>query len=279
MIVLFGTKKWGYPWVRVTVNHKIVFAFRIFSHFVIKTIRFQYQKVINLPAHHQAMKSLNTRNSDEKIPVGKIICLAQNYHKHAEEMRSTVPPLPYFFLKPATSLIPDGGTILLPPLSKCVHHEVELYFVIKEEGKSIPREKADEYILGYGLLFDITARDIQSEGKKSGRPFGISKSFDTFAPLSAMTPAEVVGGWREAQDLEIRLETNGELRQHSSTKFMMFTIDRLVEFLSSVMTLERGDIIATGTPEGVSEIVDGDILYGEIQRLGSLTAKVKRLAD
>lgn len=225
------------------------------------------------------MKFLNIRNSGETIPVGKVICLAQNYHKHAVEMRSTVPPLPYFFLKPGTSLIPDGGTILLPPLSNCVHHEVELYFVIGKEGKSIPREKVDEYILGYGLLFDITARDIQSEGKKSGRPFGISKSFDTFAPLSTMTPAEEIGSWRDAQDLEIRLETNGELRQHSSTKFMMYTIDKLVEFLSSVMTLERGDIIATGTPEGVSEIVDGDVLHGEIEKLGSLTAKVKRLAD
>jgi len=225
------------------------------------------------------MKSLTIRGSDETIAVGKVICLAQNYHKHAVEMRSTVPPLPYFFLKPRTALIPDGGTILLPPLSKCVHHEVELYFVIGKGGKNIPREKANEHILGYGILFDITARDIQSEGKKSGRPFGISKSFDTFAPISAMTLAGELEGWKDAKDLEIKLKTSGELRQHSSTKFMMFTIDKLVEFLSSVMTLEKGDIIATGTPEGVSEIVDGDVLEGEIEKLGTLTAKVERPGD
>ncbi len=222
------------------------------------------------------MKFLTVRDSDERIPVGKLICLAQNYHKHAQEMNSTVPALPYFFLKPKTSLIPDGETILLPPLSQCVHHEVELYFVIGKEGKNIPREKVDEYIAGYGILFDITARDIQTEGKKSSRPFGISKSFDTFAPISPMTPAGVVGGWKKAQNLKITLKTSGELRQESSSSFMMFKIDKLIEFLSQVMTLEPGDIIATGTPEGVSEIVDGDLLEGAIDKLGTLTARVKR---
>jgi len=224
------------------------------------------------------MKFLTVRDSPGKARVGKIICLAQNYHKHAEEMSSTVPPLPYFFLKPDTALIPDGGTIVLPPLSRCVHHEIELCVVIGKEGKNIPRERADEHILGYCIVFDITARDIQSEGKKSGRPFGISKSFDTFAPISGITPANMVGGCKVAQDLEIKLETGNQLRQHSSTRHMIYKIDELVEFMSTVMTLERGDLILTGTPEGVSEIEDGDVLHGEIEKLGTLTAKVKRSA-
>ena len=116
------------------------------------------------------MKLLPIRGSHQIVEIGKFICLAQNYHKHAVEMNSTLPPLPYFFLKPNSSLIPDKGTIILPPLSNCVHHEIELYFVIGKDGKNISREKADQHIMGYGLLFDITARDIQTEGKKSGRP-------------------------------------------------------------------------------------------------------------
>jgi len=224
------------------------------------------------------MKFLPVRDSRETVRVGKIICLAQNYHKHAEEMSSTVPPMPYFFLKPDTALLQDGGTIILPSMSGCVHHEIELYVVIGKEGKFIPREEADRHIMGFGIMFDITARDIQSEGKKSGRPFGISKSFDTFAPVSCITPAGNVGGLEGVRDLEIRLETGGQLRQHSSTGHMMYKIDELVEFLSGVMTLEKGDIIATGTPEGVSEIVDGDVLHGEIEKLGTLTARVKRSA-
>ncbi len=223
------------------------------------------------------MKFLKILGSQKKIKAGKIICLAQNYYKHAKEMNSTLPKLPYFFLKPTTALIPEGGTILLPPISKCVHHEIELFLVVKKKGKNIPLQKADEYILGFGILFDITARDIQKEGKKSARSFGISKSFDTFAPISDISPLEVVGGCNAAQNLELKLKTNNELRQHSNTKFMIYKIDELIEFLSKIMTLERGDIISTGTPEGVSEIKEGDILHGEIEKLGSLTVDVKRL--
>ena len=154
------------------------------------------------------MKFIRVRGTEKRIKVGKIICLGQNYPKHAKEMGSRAPSLPHFFLKPTTSLLPDGGTVLLPRLSRCVHHEIELYFVIGKKGKNILKEEADEHILGYGIFFDITARDIQREGKKTGRPFGLSKCFDTFAPVSEITLAEEVGGWRGAQDLKIILKTN-----------------------------------------------------------------------
>ena len=208
------------------------------------------------------------------MAVGKIICLAQNYPKHSAEMRSTPPPWPYFFLKPVTALLPDGGTVVLPDFSSCVHHEVELYALIGKAGRHIAKEAADEHIAGYGILLDLTARDIQSEGKKSGRPFGISKCWDTSAPISDAIESEVVGGIAGAQDLAIELRTNGDVRQSARTSQMLYKLDELVAFLSRVMTLEPGDIIATGTPEGVSEIVAGDVVEASIEKLGSLTVKV-----
>lgn len=202
-----------------------------------------------------------------EIPAGKVICLAQNYPKHIEEMKSTRPALPYFFLKPKTTLIHSGDPIILPELSKEVHHEIELAVIIGKEGKHIPRESALDHVLGYAAFLDLTARDIQSVGKKTSRPFGVSKSFDTFGPISEVTPAARIS---DPNDLTIHLEVNGEVRQHSSTQHMLFDVKELIAFLSSVMTLERGDIIATGTPHGVSEIREGDSVYAYIDGVGSL---------
>ena len=210
-----------------------------------------------------------------EIPIGKIICLAQNYPKHSAEMNSTPPPWPYFFLKPATALLPDGGTVRLPDFSSCVHHEVELYLLIGKTGRHIPKEAADEHIAGYGILLDLTARDIQTEGKQSGRPFGISKCWDTSAPVSAATPTETVGGITGARVLAIELRTNGEPRQSGRTSAMLYKLDELIAFLSRVMTLEFGDIISTGTPEGVSEIKAGDTIEATIEKLGSLKVTVE----
>ncbi len=203
----------------------------------------------------------------EEIPAGKIICLAQNYPKHAEEMKSTPPALPYFFLKPTSALIRSDEPIVLPDLSNEVHHEIELALIIGKPGKNIPRERSMGHILGYAAFLDLTARDIQSVGKKTSRPFGVSKSFDTFAPISDVTPAECI---RDPMDLMLHLEVNGEVRQHSGTGLMLFNIKDLVSFLSRVMTLNRGDIIATGTPHGVSEIKEGDSVYAKIDGVGTL---------
>lgn len=207
----------------------------------------------------------------KEIEAGKIICLAQNYPKHAREMKSTPPKLPYFFLKPRTALIHDGGPIILPNLSNEVHHEVELAVIIGKEGKKIPTEETMIHILGYATFLDLTARDIQSEGKKTSRPFGISKSFDTFAPISDITPENSI---EDPMKLMLHLEVNEEVRQHSSTEHMLYDVQYLISFLSQVMTLERGDIIATGTPEGVSEICAGDSVYAYIDGVGSLRHRV-----
>ena len=182
-------------------------------------------------------------------------------------MKSTLPALPYFFIKPGTALINSDEPIVLPDLSKEVHHEIELAVIIGKEGKNISGEDAMDHILGYAAFLDLTARDIQSEGKKTSRPFGVSKSFDTFAPISTITPAEKIG---DPMDLTLHLEVNGVVRQHSSTGLMLYGVQHLIAFLSRIMTLQRGDIIATGTPHGVSEIQEGDSVYADIDGVGTL---------
>ncbi|MCK4613325.1 MAG: fumarylacetoacetate hydrolase family protein, partial [Thermoplasmata archaeon] len=125
--------------------------------------------------------------------------------------------------------------------------------------------------LGYAVFLDLTARDIQREGKKTSRPFGVAKSFDTFAPISDVMPAEKVG---DPMSFTLHLEVNGEVRQHGSTSSMLFGVGYLISFLSRIMTLKRGDIIATGTPHGVSEIREGDSIYAEIDGVGALRRHV-----
>lgn len=217
--------------------------------------------------------TINEGADSREIEAGKIICLAQNYPKHANEMKSTPPALPYFFLKPGTALIHSGDDIILPLLSNEVHHEVELAVIIGKEGRNIPVDDALSHVLGYAAFLDLTARDIQREGKKTSRPFGVSKSFDTFAPISMITPAHEVA---DPMNLQLLLKVNGEIRQDGHTSQMLFPVPYLISFLSKVMTLEPGDIIATGTPHGVSEIREGDTIFAEIPGVGELEHTVKR---
>ena len=204
---------------------------------------------------------------ERNIAIGKLVCLARSYKKHAQEMNSDIPKEPVIFLKPASSVIFNGDTIKIPKMSKCIHHEVELCIVIGKKCKDILKKDALDFILGYLVGLDITARDIQSEFKKKGWPWGISKCFDTFAPISEVVLKENVSN---PQNLDISLKVNGEIRQNSNTKFMIFSIEEIIEFISKVMTLEPGDLIMTGTPEGVSEIVKGDVLEAKLGNICSL---------
>lgn len=201
------------------------------------------------------------------ISVGKIVCLARTYKKHAEEMKSKVPEDPLLFLKPASSVIFDGDSIIFPKISKCLHHEVELGIVIGEKCKKISSKNALDYVLGYCVTLDITARDIQSIAKKNGWPWGIAKCFDTFAPISNIILKEKISN---PNNLNILLKVNGDVRQSSNTKNMVFTVEQIIEFISSVMTLEPGDLIMTGTPEGVAEIKKGDVLEAWLSDICSL---------
>ena len=194
-------------------------------------------------------------HKNEKIPIGKIICLARTYLKHADEMNSVVPKTPILFLKPTSSIIFSGESIIYPDQSKCVHHEIELGVIIGETGKNLPKVMAWDYILGYCIALDITARDIQQDAKIHGLPWTIAKGFDTFAPISDIVPKNEVS---DPHDILIQLSVNGNLKQQESTSQLIWEIPTLLSYISSIMTLERGDLILTGTPSGVSEIHKGD---------------------
>jgi 2-keto-4-pentenoate hydratase/2-oxohepta-3-ene-1,7-dioic acid hydratase in catechol pathway len=221
---------------------------------------------------HQGKKTIKIKNSTEAISPTKIICLGRNYRRHAEELGNVVPDKPIIFLKPPSSLIVEGEKIILPSQSQDVHHEVELGVVIGKAGRHIPSAEVEGYILGYCILLDMTARDIQKEETRRGAPWTLAKGFDTFAPVSQIVRKEALA---HPEDLAIRLWVNGELRQDSNTRFMIFGIGEIVEYISSYMTLETGDIIATGTPEGVGPVTKGDVITAEIEGIGKIQFEVE----
>jgi 2-keto-4-pentenoate hydratase/2-oxohepta-3-ene-1,7-dioic acid hydratase in catechol pathway len=207
----------------------------------------------------------------KKIEVGKIVCLLRSYRAHAEEMGSAAPEKPEFFLKPRSSIIHDGGEIVIPPESNDVHHEVELAVIIGKGGAKIPADKAMAHVLGYAVLIDVTARDLQAKAKKAGKPWAAAKGFDTFAPISEGVPASRV---QNPGNLEIWLKVNGQYRQRSCTGMMIYSIPEIISHVSGIMGLEPGDIIATGTPEGVGPIVAGDEVEAGIEGIGTIKVHV-----
>lgn len=218
------------------------------------------------------MVLLPFKDAQYELRPTKIICLGRNYTKHAKEMKSEVPEEPIIFLKPPSSLIGPGEKIILPKRSREVHHEVELAVIISHRGKGISREDAMDYVLGYTIFLDITARDLQNIARKKGLPWTLCKGFDTFAPVGPrIVPADEL----DPHNLEIGLKVNGEIRQESRTSEMIFKIPQIIEHISSVMTLEPGDIIATGTPEGVGKIEHGDVIDAWIEGIGELRVYVE----
>jgi len=207
-----------------------------------------------------------------RMSIGKLVCLARTYRNHAKEMHAEVTKNPLLFLKPASSVIFSGESIIIPKMSNCLHHEVELGVVIGKKCKNVSQKNALDYVLGYLLALDITARDIQSEAKKSGWPWSIAKGFDTFAPISKVVLKEAVP---DPNNLDILLKVNDKIRQNSNTKNMIYPVERIIEFISKVMTLEPGDLILTGTPEGVAEIFPGDILDAKLGDICSLKVDVR----
>lgn len=200
------------------------------------------------------------------VQAGKIICVGRNYAAHAEEHDSQVPDVPLLFLKPPSSLIAAGETIYLPPQSKQVEHEAELGVVIGKSGRWISQQQAGEYIFGYTLANDVTARDLQRRDGQWTR----AKSFDTFCPCGPWIDTEF-----DPTDVLISCHVNDELRQMASTRDMAFSIRQLLVFASSVMTLQPGDLLLTGTPAGVGPLEDGDEVVVTIEGLGVLHNPVK----
>jgi 2-keto-4-pentenoate hydratase/2-oxohepta-3-ene-1,7-dioic acid hydratase in catechol pathway len=217
------------------------------------------------------MHALILKASHTTLPVGKMLCLGKNYEKHAREMGGDVPADPVVFMKPATALLRGGGTILIPAVSSEMHHEVELVVVIGSSGRDIPEERAMEHVLGYAVGLDMTLRDLQSAAKKRGEPWAVAKGFDTSAPISEVVLGEQVA---DPHDLVLSVSVNGEVRQHGSTRDMILKIPYIISYLSRIFTLERGDCIFTGTPEGVGEVVVGDRLHAELEGIVALDVMV-----
>lgn len=202
------------------------------------------------------------------VQPSKIICVGRNYAEHAREMGNETPDIPILFLKPPSSIIAPGETIFLPPQSQQVEHEAELAVVIGRRGRWIAPEDAAGYILGYTVANDVTARDLQRRDGQWTR----SKGFDTFCPCGPWIDTDF-----DPSDALITCHVNTELRQMASTRDMVFTVAQLVAFISSVMTLEPGDMILTGTPAGVGPLTHGDVAEVLIEGLGRLSNPVANM--
>jgi 2-keto-4-pentenoate hydratase/2-oxohepta-3-ene-1,7-dioic acid hydratase in catechol pathway len=201
----------------------------------------------------------------------KIVCIGQNYRAHAAEMRSTPPREPMLFLKPSSAIIGDGQDIEAGAVGR-VDHEVELALIIGRSARRVSEERALEHVSHLAVLNDITARDIQAEARQAGNPWTLAKGMDTFAPLSRPILRENI----DVHDLELVLEVNGEVRQRGTTADMIFPPERLIAYISGYMTLEAGDIIATGTPSGVGPLEDGDRVEASIPGVGVVRNTFRR---
>jgi len=214
--------------------------------------------------------------TQSSVVVTKLLCIGRNYAKHAAEMKSDVPNEPLVFLKPPSALVRDGGTVVLPAASQDVHHEVELVAVIGTGGKNIPEAEALSHVAGYAVGLDMTARDLQREAKEGGRPWSVAKGFDTFAPLGSVAPASSIA---DPQDLSIRLTVNGDERQAATTRDMIFPVAELIAYCSRIFTLMPGDLLYTGTPEGVGPVQAGDQLEATVAGVPPLRVTVERAAS
>lgn len=213
--------------------------------------------------------------STDQFPVHRIYCVGRNYEEHAKEMGFTGREPPFFFLKPADAIVVvDTGTtgsIPYPSLTKNLHHEIELVVAIGTGGKNIKSEDAHKHIFGYAVGLDMTRRDLQNEMKKAGRPWCIGKAFDQSAPIGPITLAADAG---DVNNAELYVQVNGADRQRSNVSKLIWNIAETIEHLSAAWELQPGDLIYTGTPEGVAAVVSGDTMVGSVAGLGSITVQV-----
>ena len=210
-----------------------------------------------------------------QMPIHRIYCVGRNYEDHAKEMGFTGREPPFFFMKPADALVvvPEGttGDMPYPSLTANLHHEIELVVAIGKAGKNIKAANAMEHVYGYAVGLDMTRRDLQNDMKKQGRPWCIGKAFDESAPIGPITPKAHAGDVNHA---DIDVTVNGAVRQSSNVAKLIWNVAETIEHLSSAWELQPGDLIYTGTPEGVAAVVTGDVLVGKVAGLGTLTVKV-----
>ena len=195
----------------------------------------------------------------------KIICIGRNYAKHAEELNNPIPEEPVVFLKPETALLLKKHPFFIPEHSNEVHHEVELVIKINRLGKHIEPRFAHKYYTEVGLGIDFTARDLQAKAKQAGKPWTLAKGFDGFAPLSPFSAKPPALSVEDMADYQLQFQVNGGTRQSEKLSQMLFNASELIQYLSSVFTLQPGDLIFTGTPSGVSQVVPGDRCLAELK--------------
>lgn len=217
------------------------------------------------------MNKIRIKNTQQEFTVGKIVCVGRNYAEHAKELGNEIPEKPVIFLKPSSALVHSGGKIIHPSFSKDMHHEIELVLLIGRNVKDATKSESEDAILGYGVGLDMTLRDIQTELKKKGHPWTIAKCFDTSAAVSDFI---LKTNFSLTFEEEISLFVNGQLRQKEKLNKMLFSPAEIVEYISSLMTLEEGDLVFTGTPAGVGKVEVGDKLLGKIQGVGELEVAV-----
>ena len=211
----------------------------------------------------------------ERFPVHRIYCVGRNYEEHAKEMGFTGREPPFFFLKPTDSLVVvnagETGTMPYPSLTHNLHHEIELVVAIGTGGKNIKAADAFNHVFGYAVGLDMTRRDLQNDMKKQGRPWCIGKAFDASAPIGPITPAAQAG---DIVNAEIYVQVNDQDRQRSNIAKLIWNIAETIEHLSAAWELQAGDLIYTGTPEGVAAVVSGDTMVGNVTGLSELKVRV-----
>lgn len=211
----------------------------------------------------------------ERFPVQRIYCVGRNYVEHAKEMGFTGREPPFFFLKPANTVVlalpGETADLPYPSLTKDFQHEIELVVAIGKGGKNIRAADAQQHIFGYAVGLDMTRRDLQAEMKKQGRPWCIGKAFDHSSPIGPITPAAQAGQVNQA---EIWLQVNGKDRQRSDVGKLIWNVAETIEHLSAAWELQPGDLIYSGTPAGVQAVVQGDVLVGGVAGLGDIRLQV-----
>jgi len=222
-----------------------------------------------------AVPSVPVQGRGERFPIHRVYCVGRNYVEHAKEMGFTGREPPFFFLKPADAIVPiaagETGSIPYPSLTKDLHHEIELVVAIGTGGRNIKAADAHKHIYGYAIGLDMTRRDLQGEMKKQGRPWDIGKGFDQSGPIGPITPAAQAG---DVANAEIWLQVNGKDRQRSTVSKLIWNIGETIEHLSAAWELAPGDLIFSGTPEGVAAVVSGDTLVGGVGGLGELRVRI-----
>ena len=222
-----------------------------------------------------AQVSVPVVGTSARFPVRRVYCVGRNYEEHAKEMGFTGREPPFFFFKPADAVVVvnagETGTIHYPSLTKNLHHEIELVVAIGKGGKNIKAADALSHVYGYAVGLDMTRRDLQNDMKKQGRPWEIGKAYEESAPIGPITPAALAG---DIENAGIWLQVNGQDRQRSNVSKLIWNISEFIEHMSAAWELQPGDLIYSGTPEGVAAVVAGDTMVGCVEGLGELRVKV-----